>query len=370
MAAFSSGDEITVGKDLLTVLQDYVKQQEKRKSLTSVNEDGFILVIKESVWTRLFGEYFMQLGIEEDTEVDHEEDDMLFYVRCNPRTAGEEVVVFRRVSKNVPGLGDPHINWEETVYLNLIMHQMEYQLTCAICIRLANRDMKVLKKESLKIYASPHERRMDSKGVESVQSYPNLFFMIDTYDEVFKSLCVRDEEMVCVELVAKHKMSGQKAVIFLGSVGYDALKKTYDSKGSFGLKMAQKMSMAWLSNDHDHIEFIRMRGPHGKGFAEIAISQYKPEENSSTKRQHWCQCGSTANGDVEFSNSSTTCSMCGLKKEAVDHTGSSVLGAFKWMRTRKKSNMVLSTRLTYVNLPWSRIMKDLLEVRQSPVFTK
>ena len=53
--------------------------------------------------------------------------------------------------------------------------------------------------------------------------------------------------------------------------------------------MAQKMSMAWLSNDHDHIEFIRMRGPHGKGFAEIAISQYKPDANeqSPTKRQYW-----------------------------------------------------------------------------------
>ena len=32
----------------------------------------------------------MQLGNEQDTEVNHEEDDMLFYVRCNPRTTGEE----------------------------------------------------------------------------------------------------------------------------------------------------------------------------------------------------------------------------------------------------------------------------------------
>ena len=38
MAACSSGDEMAVGKDLLSVLQDWVKQQEKRKSLTSVNE--------------------------------------------------------------------------------------------------------------------------------------------------------------------------------------------------------------------------------------------------------------------------------------------------------------------------------------------
>eukprot|EP00795_Rhopilema_esculentum_P011623 gene11623-21865_t len=122
---------------------------------------------------------------------------------------------------------------------------------------------------------------MDSKGEESSQSYPNLFFMIDTYDEVFGSLCVGEDEMVCVELVAKHKENGSKAVIFLGSVTYEALKKVYDSKGSFGMKVAQKMSLGWLSNDQDHTEFIKMKGPHGKGFAEMAIRQYKPSENDN-----------------------------------------------------------------------------------------
>ena len=35
----------------------------------------------------------MRLGNEQDAEVNHEEDDMLFYVRCNPRTTGEEASV-------------------------------------------------------------------------------------------------------------------------------------------------------------------------------------------------------------------------------------------------------------------------------------
>ena len=49
---------------------------------------------------------------------------------------------------------------------------------------------------------------MDSKGEESSQSYPNLFFMIDTYDEVsiaplFKNnfvtgLVDRVREMYCL----------------------------------------------------------------------------------------------------------------------------------------------------------------------------
>ncbi|XP_065070334.1 uncharacterized protein KIAA0930 homolog [Rhopilema esculentum] len=354
-------------KDLLTVLQDYIKQQERRKSHSSMNEDGFIIVVKESVWTSLFGEYFMSLDPDEEVIPQNEDDDMLFYVRCNPRKTGDEVFVFRKESKSNPGLGDPHINWEETVYLNLIMHHMEYDLTCAVCTRLPSRDMKVVKKASVKIYASPHARRMDSKGEESSQSYPNLFFMIDTYDEVFGSLCVGEDEMVCVELVAKHKENGSKAVIFLGSVTYEALKKVYDSKGSFGMKVAQKMSLGWLSNDQDHTEFIKMKGPHGKGFAEMAIRQYKPSENDNVSNalEHTCHCqGSDESGS---SGRNSICPKCGHRK---NHGGAAPLSSFKWMGHRKKTSSLLSTQLTYVNLPWSRIMKDLLEVRQSPLFSK
>ena len=47
------------------------------------------------------------------------------------------------------------------------------------------------------------------------------------------------------------------------------------------MKVAQKMSLGWLSNDQDHTEFIKMKGPHGKGFAEMAIRQYKPSENDN-----------------------------------------------------------------------------------------
>ena len=51
--------------------------------------------------------------------------------------------------------------------------------------------------------------------------------------------------------------------------------------------MAHKMSLGWMASDPDHVEFIRMRGPHGKGFAEMAISHFKPSENENptgTKR--------------------------------------------------------------------------------------
>ncbi len=50
------------------------------------------------------------------------------------------------------------------------------------------------------------------------------------------------------------------------------------------MKLAQKMSLGWMASDRDHIEFVRMRGPHGKGFAEMAVSQYRPREHSNGKQ--------------------------------------------------------------------------------------
>lgn len=35
-----------------------------------------------------------------------------------------EVEVYRRDSKKLPGLGDPDIDWEESVYLNLILQNV------------------------------------------------------------------------------------------------------------------------------------------------------------------------------------------------------------------------------------------------------
>lgn len=43
-------------------------------------------------------------------------------------------------------------------------------------------------------------------------------------------MLVRDGEMVCVELVASDHAGTRQAVIFLGSIRYDALKRVYDAR--------------------------------------------------------------------------------------------------------------------------------------------
>lgn len=137
------------------------------------------------------------------------------------------------------------------------------------------------------------------KAVQSLNKHFNHF-------QVFCDIMVRDGEMVCVELVANDRDGTVQGVIFLGSIRYDALKKVYDARVSsliiligsnrgfwsivqFGLsihlfqqssismKLAQRMTFGLFSGagPHTRCEFVRMKGPQGKGHAEMAVTKPK-----------------------------------------------------------------------------------------------
>lgn len=55
--------------------------------------------------------------------------------------------VYRKDSRKLP-IGDPELDWEETVYLNLIIHQFDYTLTLAICTRTSPKQLQVLRRHS------------------------------------------------------------------------------------------------------------------------------------------------------------------------------------------------------------------------------
>ena len=57
------------------------------------------------------------------------------------------VEVFRRDSKKLP-IGDPEIDWEETIYVNMIIHHFDYHLTLAVCTRTSPRELQVLKRHT------------------------------------------------------------------------------------------------------------------------------------------------------------------------------------------------------------------------------
>lgn len=90
--------------------------------------------------------------------------------------------MFRQDSKKLP-IGNLDIDWEETLYLNVILQNFEYTVTCAVCARTSGNQMQILKRNAQKVYASPSHRQMDGKGDNEQITYPNIFFSLDNYDE-------------------------------------------------------------------------------------------------------------------------------------------------------------------------------------------
>lgn len=360
-------------------------------------------------WTWMFSTYFMEKWAPR-------QDDMLFYVRRklsyvnSDNTEGKkvEVEVYRRDSKKLPGLGDPDIDWEESVYLNLILQKLDYVVTCAVCTRSDAGDIHIHKKKCQEVFASPSKHAMDSKGEESKMSYPNIFFMIDNFEEVFSDMTVGEGEMVCVELVASDKSNTFQGVIFQGSIRYEALRKVYDNRVSVAAKMAQRMSFGFYK--YNNMEFVRMKGPQGKGHAEMAVSRvptgdtspYGTEEDQMSPMQERVTSFSTpptpernrpsffspslrrkvprnriaemkkshsANDSEEFfreEDDEDIHTATNLRSRSLSGTGRSLVGS--WLKlNRTEDYFLLYSHLTYVTLPLHRITTDILEVRQKPI---
>ncbi|XP_030375837.1 uncharacterized protein LOC115625082 isoform X1 [Scaptodrosophila lebanonensis] len=268
---------------LQQLLEDINFQRTKEMRQLLKDDGGFVVLQGTTYWTDLFVRHFLF-----QTEPVHsiDSDDLLFFVRKKHVKSSSrhmpkyetEVEVFRKDSRKLP-IGDPDVDWEETVYLNMVIHQFDYTLTLAICTRTSPKELQVLRRHSQRVYASPSRRKMDSKGEGEEITYPHICFMVDNFDEVFSDILVRDGEMVCVELVANDKDGAVQGVIFLGSIRYDALKKVYDARqSSLSSKVAQRMSFGLFSSGagvQTRCEFVRMKGPQGKGHAEMAVTKPK-----------------------------------------------------------------------------------------------
>uniref|UniRef100_A0A8B9Y090 KIAA0930 n=1 Tax=Bos mutus grunniens TaxID=30521 RepID=A0A8B9Y090_BOSMU len=290
--------------------------------------------------------------------------------------------------------------------------QLDYMVTCAVCTRADGGDIHIHRKRSQQVFASPSKHPMDSKGEESKISYPNIFFMIDSFEEVFSDMTVGEGEMVCVELVASDKTNTFQGVIFQGSIRYEALKKVYDNRVSVAARMAQKMSFGFYK--YSNMEFVRMKGPQGKGHAEMAVSRVStgdtspcgteedsspaspmhervtsfstpptPERNNrpaffspSLKRKGprnritEMKKSHSANDSEEFfredDGGADLHNATNLRSRSLSGTGRSLVGS--WLKlNRADGNFLLYAHLTYVTLPLHRILTDILEVRQKPI---
>ncbi|EGW07865.1 Uncharacterized protein C22orf9 [Cricetulus griseus] len=181
---------------------------------------------------------------------------------------------------------------------------------------------------------------------------------------------------------------------------------------SVAARMAQKMSFGFYK--YNNMEFVRMKGPQGKGHAEMAVSRVStgdtspcgteedsspaspmhervtsfstpptPERNNrpsffspSLKRKvprnriAEMKKSHSANDSEEFfredDSGADLHNATNLRSRSLSGTGRSLVGS--WLKlNRADGNFLLYAHLTYVTLPLHRILTDILEVRQKPI---
>ncbi|KAL7063361.1 hypothetical protein AAHC03_01730 [Spirometra sp. Aus1] len=179
-------------------------------------------------WSDLFSRAFQEYD-QLSTFNFSSHDDLLFFVNQTVRKEGKpQLQVFRRGSPNLPGLADPRIHWENTVYLNLILQCFVYVLTVGVCTRSGAKEIEILRKCSHVVYASPSSRQMESKGTEERIVYPHVVFHVDNFEEVFSDCVLRDSECLCMEVTAYNRLGVLQGVLFEAVIRYSALKTAHD----------------------------------------------------------------------------------------------------------------------------------------------
>ncbi|CAH8593675.1 unnamed protein product [Schistosoma rodhaini] len=218
-----------VGNTTLNYIMESIIRQRQlcTENIPKKSFDVTFINSHNDFWFNLFTQAFLSPALE--NSVDGPGDDLLFFVHLlKQKDRKPELSVFRRNSSNLPKLTDDYVDWEETVYLNLLMQYFVYVVTVAVCTRTGPQEWQILKKFSQTVYASPSHRQMNMKGSYEEIVYPDLYFTIDNYEEAFGECVLRDSECINVELTAYDRHGRVHGVCFLGTVSYDTIKQFYD----------------------------------------------------------------------------------------------------------------------------------------------
>ncbi|KFH61924.1 hypothetical protein MVEG_12258 [Podila verticillata NRRL 6337] len=294
------------------------------------DDDDEDLDVRDPRWRQLFQEFFLS------DHSDDRNDDLLFFVQRpeveNGGLGTDPVFVKRKVKgtkRILTAEQEAVVLWKDTFFLNVIV-QLQCKLTVAICSRVAETNpltgvtktsMTCTRKHVAKrVYALPTKSRMDVKE-ESVEcSWPLIYYVIDDYEDSFEQLMVRDNEYLCVELAvtipstststgpgsiisSAHRYQDNsppwgltsptgdgpqlgrpfpsssrtgKITLFQGAAGFQSLLGIYQQKS------ASKVGKRFKLGPHTvPTEFVMMRGPGGKGHAQVAITASNMRDESS-----------------------------------------------------------------------------------------
>ena len=184
--------------------------------------------------------------------------------------------------------------------------------------------MVPVKHVTKRVYASPHKARMDKKTGDSEISYPTMYFCVNDFEDAFEETVILPGQYLCVELFCDIPIGGDDNVhvtLFQGAVPFQSLFDTYQAKQtqqavgnpfralnritrnitaslfspSPSISLSPRSTTSSNSNslhngsnqpnlpsiiggkskrfglEDDDRQYVSMRGPNGKGHAQVAI---------------------------------------------------------------------------------------------------
>jgi Uncharacterized conserved protein (DUF2045) len=232
---------------------------------------------------QLFQTFFLSNG-------DYDVDDMLYFVKRQPYQPSE--LFIKRKSFGLIGISEDEkllVDWNKTLLLNLITH-LKYTLILSVCKRdmfvgdSSSEGPIVLSQLCRTVYASPDRTQLEKKGIKYETAYPLIYFMLDDFESTFTNLPLFPNQYICVELFTQipcddniinsnpplgirrpGNVHPDEVCLFQGTVSYESLSFVFKNKAK------DKVLERRDSSDETHFEFILMRGPEGKGQAQLAI---------------------------------------------------------------------------------------------------
>ncbi|KAI9298265.1 hypothetical protein K502DRAFT_286749, partial [Neoconidiobolus thromboides FSU 785] len=322
-------------------------------------------------WQNLFLEYFIE-------NQDEMSDDMLFFVKkLNIQDLSDPVFVKRRPKQgSLPGFEET-ILWKETFFLNLIV-QLNCKLRVSICKRgidqnksnnNGNSGPRLLKMCVKRVYALPSRSRGDLKERQWECSYPLIYYAVEDHEDMFENLVLGEGEHLCVELLCSLSNDSEQDILIYSTTSSDENNIAFLSKrpqntvslfqgaATFkSLLTVLRQKLALKSNKKSKVahqfnklpEYIIMRGPEGKGHAQVAMTFLSSPPNNSSN------CLNNDNNNDEVMVKPPTSFLQSLKRLSlsplIDKNSEPPLDS-------NNIPSLINCSITFVNIPWTSIIQ-------------
>ncbi|KAI9594649.1 hypothetical protein BDF19DRAFT_444412 [Syncephalis fuscata] len=366
--------------------------------------------------------FFVRKAVDQPDERDAMHDDRASLSSSRPSSVfthrqtlednADPVFVKRRQTQPnpMPHLDNDIVLWKETFFLNLIV-QVPVKLTVAVCKRNVEAAsptgrrssmIQTTRRVSRSVYAMPTKSSVNEKERSWECSWPLIYYVVEDFEDAFEQLVVRDGEYLCVELsamvpattshynnsssdnnnnnnnnntrfdasggtdaalsalngrrVSQDGNSNYKVTLFQGAASFAALMDNYKRKTAPKINRRFRLT---TGNDPPLTEFIMMRGPGGKGHAQVAITGY---DVHGAENQQYSEHKEYASPEDYYPKRSES----PFAPFVRPNSAASFFQSLKRIALNEHPEPVvydsLQCCMTFVNVPWTSVVTDLMAV--------